>query len=296
MTTTEATQKKRVFIASSPAEFAEVRAAFELFDVELVTVEHSATPGTSWVQSLQRCIHGVDLVIGIIADRWKSTQAWFEMGVASALGKPTFLFLAPGLPIDLIPPSGIPYLRIDFSNEQSVRFGIQQVLSLSWNEDARQFNEGFTTHPIGMVADEILAKLTDASGRELELLIYEAVKASGAVHIAVAPEADDRGIDIAVWSNDLEPTIANPLLIECKTSLRSQADVNEAIGRMYRALSPIQNGCGLVIYKEAREVPTIASGAYPIVFISAEEFIHGLRSTGLAEFVRKLRNVAVHVA
>ena len=63
---------------------------------------------------------------------------------------------------------------------------------------------------------------------------------------------------------------------------------------MFRALEAIPNGCGIVLYKEAGKVSKAAPRSLPVVFVSAEEFINGLRDTGLAEYVRKLRNTAFH--
>ena len=183
---------------------------------------------------------------------------------------------------------------MDLRNEDAVMFGLTQALSLSTRDRIHQPAEGFTTRPIGSVADQLLAKLPQTSPREFEDLIYEAIKASGAPTIGRGSETEDRGIDFAVWSSDLEPTITNPLLIECKSSLRNQSSVNEAIGRMFRALEAIHNGCGIVLYKEAGKVSKAAPRSLPVLFVSAEEFINGLRDTGLAEYVRKLRNAAVH--
>lgn len=294
MTAVDKPRKKRIFIASSQADVAEVRKAMRHFDLEAVTLEQGATPGTSWVDSLHRCVNDADMVIGIMGDRRKDTNVFFELGVASALNKPTLLFITPDYPIDLIPPSGIPYLRMDLRNEDAVIFGLKQALSLSPRDRIHQPVEGFTTRPIGPVADQLLAKLAQTSPSEFEELIYDAIKASGAPTIAHGREAEDKGIDFAVWSSDLEPTITNPLLIQCKLSLRNQSDVNEAIGRMFRALESIPNGCGIVLYKEAGKVSKAAPRSLPVVFVSAEEFINGLRDTGLAEYVRKLRNTAFH--
>jgi hypothetical protein len=94
--------------------------------------------------------------------------------------------------------------------------------------------------------------------------------------------------------SDMEPTVTNPPLIECKSSLRNQSDVNEAIGRMFRALEAIHNGCGIVLYKEAGKVSRAAPRSLPVIFVPAEEFINGHRDTGLAEYVRELRNTAIH--
>jgi hypothetical protein len=294
MTVAEKPRKTRVFIAHSQADVGKIQKVMQHLNLDGVTLEQAATPGTTWVDSLHRCVDYADMVIGVMADRRKDTNVLFELGVASALKKPTLLLLTPDYPLDLIPPSGIPYLRMDLRDEDAVMFGLKQAMSLSAVDRMQRHTEGFTTRPIGQTADQLQVKLDQAGPCVFEDLIYEAIKASGVSTIARGSEAEDRGVDFAVWSSDLEPTITNPLLIECKSSLRSQADVNEAIGRMFRALEAIHNGFGLVLYKEAGRVSMASPRSLPIVFVSAEEFINGLRDTGLAEYVRKLRNTAVH--
>jgi hypothetical protein len=293
MMVAERPRRKRIFIASSQADAAPVRRVMQHFDLDAVTLEQAAAPGTSWVESITRCVSDADMVIGIMADRRTNPNVLFELGVASALNKPTLVFVTPDYPLELIPPSGIPYLRTDLRNEDAVIFGLKQALSLP-PRDRHQHANGFTTRPIGPVADQLLAKVPQTSPREFEDLVYDALKATGAGTIARGDEAEDKGVDIAVWSSDLEPAISNPLLIECKSSLRRQSDVNEAIGRMLRALEAIRNGLGLVIYKEAEEAPSAVPASLPIVFVSAEQFLNGLRDTGLAELVRKLRISASH--
>jgi hypothetical protein len=286
-------RKKRLFIASSRTDVAEVQRVAQEFDLDAVTLEEAATPGTTWVDSLYRCVNDADLVIGIMGDRRKDANVFFELGVASALNKPTLLFITPDYPIELVPPSGIPYLRMDLRNQDAVLFGLKQVLSLSPGDRINQSLGGFATRPIGVIADQLLAKLPQSSPLEFEDLVHDAIKASGVVTIARNQE-ENESIDFAVWSSDLEPTITNPLLIECKSSLRDQSNIDEAIGRMFRALESIRNGCGLVVYKESRKPIRVASGAFPIIFISAEEFIRGLRETGFGELIRKLRNSLAH--
>lgn len=299
MATAEQSRKKRIFIASSQADAAEVRSAMQHFDLDAVTLEQEATPGTTWVDSLHRCVSDADMVIGVMRDRRKDMNIFFELGVATALNKPTLLFITPDYPIDLVPPSGIPYLRMDLRDQDAVLFGLKQALSLSPPERIHRPTNGFTTRPIGALADQLLAKLRAAGpvglmgALQFEDLIYEAIKASGAATIARGDKTHEH-IDFAVWSSDLEPAVTNPLLIECKSNLRNQSDVDEVIGRMFRALGAVDNGFALVLYKEARSTPQAAPRSLPIVFLSAEEFITGLRDTGLAEYVRKLRNTAAY--
>lgn len=294
MISVEKPQRKRIFVASSQAHFAELEKVMQRFALDAVTLDQAASPGSTWVDSLHRCINDADIVVGIVGDREKDTNVFFELGVASALNKPTVLFITPEYPIDLVPPSGIPYLRMNLRNEDAVVFGLEQAASLVSGDRMHRLPDGFTTRPIGSFADQLLERLPQTSAREFEDLIYDAIKASGPLTVGRGSEIEDAGVDFAVWSSDLEPIIANPLLIECKTSLCDASAVNEAIGRMLRALGAMHNGCGIVLYKHARDVPMAVPRSLPVVFLSAEEFINGLRDTALAELVRKLRNATVH--
>lgn len=294
MTVAAAPRKKRVFIASSQQDVTKFKAAMQHLNLDAVMLEQFAPPGTAWIENLHNCVEDADVVIGIVGDRRKDANVLFELGVASALNKPALLFIAPDVPTDFVPPSGVPYLRVDLRNEDAVLFGLKQVLSLSPRSRVRPASDGFTTRPIGALADELIRKLREAGPREFEDVIFEAIKASGDLTVARGSETEDRGVDFAIWSRDLEPAISNPLVIECKSRLSSQSDVNEAIGRMFRALEAIPNGFGIVLYKEAEAPPKAAPRSLPVVFLSAEQFLGGLRETGLAEYVRTLRNSVVH--
>ncbi|HET6323852.1 MAG TPA: hypothetical protein VFG04_04060 [Planctomycetaceae bacterium] len=262
-------------------------------DLEAITLDQAVAPGTTWVENVHRCVNDADVVLGVMDDRRKNANVFFELGVASALNKPTLLFTAPDYPMDLLPHSGFLYLRVDLRNKESVLFALRQVLSLSPPNRIVKPEEHLGTRPIGQIADQFLAKLPQVSARDFEELIYDVLKASGAAAIGRGSEGKDNGVDFAVWSSDFDPAIANPLLIECKSILRNQSDVNESIGRMFSALESIHDGCGLVLFKEA-EVRRAVPRSLPIFFISAEEFLKGLRDSGLAEYVLKLRNAAVH--
>src|ERR1700678_4505269 len=129
MATADKPRKKRIFIAHSHGDVGEVQKAMLRFGLDSVTLEQAATPGTTWVDSLHRCVNEADMVIGVMGDRKKDVNVFFELGVASALNKPTLLFITPDYPMDFVPPSGIPYLRMDLRNEDAVMFGLNQVLS-----------------------------------------------------------------------------------------------------------------------------------------------------------------------
>src|SRR5260221_4816366 len=108
--------KKRVFIASSQADVTEVRKAMQHLNLDAVLLEPPAEFGTTPLESLQRCVNDADMVIGIMGDQRKNANVLFELGVASALNKPTLLFVTSDYPTDQVPPFDIPYLRMDLRN------------------------------------------------------------------------------------------------------------------------------------------------------------------------------------
>ena len=78
-------RKKRIFITSAHADDLPVRRAVENLELDAVTLEQAATPGTSWVESLHRCVTDADAVIGIMGDRRRDSNVFFELGVARVI-------------------------------------------------------------------------------------------------------------------------------------------------------------------------------------------------------------------
>jgi nucleoside 2-deoxyribosyltransferase len=252
-------EKRRVFIAASNSDTEEIQKALHQYGLVAVTINKDAVAGSTWVASLHKCVQESDMVVGIMGDRKRDTNVFFELGVASALNKPALLLIPQDYPPELIPPSGIPYLRTDLRNQNSIKFSLEQMLSIHPREGPFKVAESSQSRPIGALADQLLEKLPKVDSHELEDLVYEAVKASGVSSISRGRGTEDKEIDLAVWSNDLEPIVANPLIIECKLNLRNQSDVNEVIGRIFKALDMIQYGFGLVIYREANPLVTKAT-------------------------------------
>jgi hypothetical protein len=244
-------EKRRVFIAASNSDTEEIQKALHKYGLVAITINKDAVAGTTWVDSLHKCVQESDMVVGVMVDRKRDTNLFFELGVASALNKPALLLIPKDYSPELVPPSGIPYLRTDLRSQNSIMFSLEQMLSIHPRERSSKVSESSKSLPIGSLADQLLEKLPKVDAQQLEDLIFEAVKASGVTSISRGRGAEEKEIDLAVWSNDLEPTIANPLIIECKLNLKNQSVVNEVIGRMSKALDVIQDGLGLVVYRDA---------------------------------------------
>jgi hypothetical protein len=157
-------------------------------------------------------------------------------------------------------------------------------------------------HPIGDLADRWLETLTialaDGAIRPEELIdtVYEAIKGSGVTSLSRGSTGGGRRIaDLAVWSNDLEPWIGNPLIIEVKQALAGRKGLEQAIAQVSTMLDETHAPHGLLLYLTTSPV-VLYSGSFDprVIVMSIEEFIGGLRGAGLGELLRRVRNEIVH--
>jgi hypothetical protein len=153
------------------------------------------------------------------------------------------------------------------------------------------------THPISKRADELLDRLKKAgdtlTGREFGSLIVDTIRASGVSIVSTSDQAD-KGIDLAVWSDDLSPWVGNPLLIELKVRPSGPSDLSASAEVLTRALSSSGMLWGLLIYHGSPIDPSSVSAPPNVLILQAETFIKDLRETGFGDLVHRLRNQRVH--
>src|SRR5262249_13502953 len=136
--------------------------------------------------------------------------------------------------------SGVPYFRFDPAKPTGVEFGISQILKVPHHRTEPPTTPSRRTHPLGARADELLAQLRAAGdtlrAADLEAIIVQAIRDSGVTAVSQGT-AEDRYVDLAVWSDDLSPWVGNPLPIEVRLALKGKADVNAAVGHLMQALA-----------------------------------------------------------
>jgi hypothetical protein len=182
------------------------------------------------------------------------------------------------------------------TNPQAVEFAIAQILKVPPYPDTRAAPVR-RTRPLGKDANQLLAswKGTAGTGNEriLEDVVVEAIRQSG-VSIASQSGGPGRGFDLAVWSEDLEPWVSNPLLIELKASIGSEAALEDVILNLARTMGGTGVQWALLIYGDSPLAPDKVVGPPNILAISAEEFLRALETRSFGELVRTLRNERVH--
>ncbi len=289
---------RRAFIAAPAAvDTSVIRQALESRGIVPFEIDDLAMTGASIPEILEDCIKRADLVVAVISGGKAKENVLFELGFATAMKK-RILALVP--PDDDLPVSEIPYLRTAPDNREAIDFGLDQILNVPWQGWQAAREPARKTEPIGELADGLLAKLTEAlkqpHEQELTEIVTEALSASKISSLSYSSiMVEDGRADFAIWSDDFEPWVGNPLLIEIRSRLASLADLNRTLDQISKMLDKTHTAWGLLLYGVARFQPGAESTRHPRVLVmSIEELLRSLRDTGLGEFLGERRNLRVH--
>lgn len=266
-------------------------------DVEPIRLDEMES-GQRLQELVRKSINRADFVIAVLGDL--NPNVLFELGVATGLGKHVLVLGSPKhlMPADL---AGMTYLRADPADprdREAIEFGLDQLLSAPSSKRTPQVSRGRKTRAIGKSADKLMEELKilreDNGGREADLvrIISEAIEKSGVSTVSKeSPLRSARTGDLAVWSDDLEPWIGNPMIIQVKQRLTSKRDLEKAIQDLSTALDETRSRRCLLVYLDAK--PAILYGSLydpRIIVLSAEELIGGLKEVGLGDLLRRTRN------
>lgn len=104
---------------------------------------------------------------------------------------------------------------------------------------------------LGAQADLFLARidqlLHSGGAQQFEKIIAEAIRGSGTDVVVESPERD-RGADLAVWSDVLEPFVGNPLLVEVKMKIQTKAKAGEFFKQLSSYLGASDVRWALLLY------------------------------------------------
>jgi len=108
--------------------------------------------------------------------------------------------------------------------------------------------------------------------------------------------SQDKGVDLAVWIDEIERSLGNPLLVQVKTGNLSAKILRNQASRLREYMAKTHARCALLVYwdRDNREFAE-TSGGWPLVFLLSGPKFSRLLSEGrfVTELIR-LRNTVVH--
>jgi len=293
-------EKGSVFI-SAPAsvDTSKLREALEDRGFDPFTLEDAEAGGRSISDLIEDSIDRADLVLVVVPHHGtRNPNVFIELGYALAKKK-RILALVP--PDEELPFSDVPYLRTELDNPEAIGFGLDQVLAAPKGKGkGKSRNHGIKkTKPLGAAADRLIEEVRANGGQmtdtEFMDVVRRAIEESGVSAVVSKPADATRGVDLAVWSDDLEPLIKNPVVIELKSQLRDREHFEQTIAQLARALDVTRTQLGLLIYAASDgDIDEEAVHDPRILVFSLEDFLHLLKENGFGDLLRRARNLRVH--
>jgi hypothetical protein len=288
---------RRAFISAPLAtDTGVIREALEQLGISAFSADDVDVAGVPMAEAVQQGIERADLVVALMSQSPPSSNVMFELGIAHALKKQT-LVIAEAEVIPTVATLGLPYIRATLKNREAIAYALQQLAAAATSRQLaippRQETAGTG---IGDAVNPLLDRLRRAeeSHSEIQLvsIIADAVQAAGVA--AIARETKDTGADLAVWSDDLQPWIPNPFVIEVKGVIANRGDASRTFDKLYVRMPALHAAWALLIYLDAPADAANALDRGPVLAISAKSFIESLRTTPFSKLVLALRHARVH--
>ncbi|CAN7680752.1 hypothetical protein LJR235_005378 [Pararhizobium sp. LjRoot235] len=263
-----------------------------------ILVPDELREGTDWASDAASMIRQADLVIGVLTQERRSQWVLLELGMALGVQK-RILLIAP--PKSFVPPQiqGLITLRIALSNREALSFTLEQLLAAPAPTQKSLPTPVHNKSGLGQRASTYLSqinqRIADSEFASVERIVADALRESGLEAVSESKH-NDRRFDIAVWSDELQPFVGNPLLIEVRGQWRD-ADREKSMLRSFQ-MQTLKAGArwGLLIHGGDKEIPqrVLASVAPTILTISIEALFSNLSTRSFARIVSDLRNDRVH--
>ena len=277
----------------------------------------SLRPGASITESLLREIRRSDLVCAILPEQVMSASVFYEIGLAVGLGLPVIVLAetTASLPFDL---AQLPVGRISFADSATIDRAIRAMLPrvkpavLPRAESAQKVvsSGGTELRPPSPQRKKLSAQLFDpkqvnarldalrahgSSGFQFENLIAGLFAEAGFL-VSSERQEHDRGVDLALWLDEITPVIRNPVLVECKTDLSGYEKWSAAEAQLRQYLSVADATCGVLISLNPlpANIPRYTSSIPMVVTFSATDIIRFIATRELGRELVRRRNAAVH--
>jgi hypothetical protein len=265
---------------------------------------------TTLLEENIKAISHTDLFIALLSSTEENAHVYFELGIAIASSVRTLLIT----PMDIhLPPNiaQVPLICTSPENKGAIEFAIEQVFSAPV---PTQFRSDLSSRPklqpIGDFSSQLLKRL-DALGdkvKETEIidLVMLALREGGISIIAQSPtpmaeqsqmveHPQDVRADLAIWSDDFNSWIGNPLLIEVKVFRQKQWQIDEFVEQVLAYLGPGNARSALILYVGDLSSQTLPPRMYPnIYYMDVRELFTKLRTKSFAQILIDMRNRRVH--
>lgn len=272
-------------------------------DLELILPSEVLSYGQSISEKINKLIAQSDIFIAVFDDSLEIGNTLFELGLAVGHKKQIVILTSPSfsLPSDL---SGFLVLRVTQDNLDALGFSLDQLLTATRKKPKKgvtRSRKGLreTCKPISNKIHELKNRLNDLDprvpGYELENFVADLLKEIG-ISVIKQSNRSDMGVDFAIWSDELEAILGNPILIEIKRNIRNRAQALKVTNQLLSYIEKSNSKYAIVFYLEGLPSNRVQelTNRFNILFIRLGDIVEQLQNESFAEIIRVRRNIIAH--
>jgi hypothetical protein len=286
-------QRPKTCFVSSPygADTTPLTAELEERGIEVVDGRSVSVSG-SIRQTLAEQVARADFCLAVLPNQ-PSPNAFIEIGLALGLAKPLALLVDRDvqLPSDL---SGLTYIRAPLSNRPAIALYLDAFLAHYQSPKASRIAKGAANRLSKADYDATTLQISAARGQALEGAVREMFGRAGYV-VAPPLSSTDKAADFAVWFDDLQASLGNPVLVEVKGGQPTAEALAKAEDKLRTALQERAGRLGLLVYRSPDSRELSANPSWPLIIrISTLRLAEALHDGSLGREILDLRNSIAH--
>ena len=272
-------------------------------NIEFVLPSETLTHGQSISEKINRLISRCDIFLAVFDDIHESRNILFELGLAVGLKKQIIILASPSfsLPSDL---SGFLVLRVTKDNLDALGFSLDQMLvatrKILKERDTKKYdNSIIAKKPISKKISELKNKLNrleaKVAGYKLEGFVADLLR-EGGISVIQQSERSDTGVDFAIWSDELDAILGNPILIQIKRTIRDRDQALQVTNQLTSHIEKSNSKSVIVLYLEGMPSNKIQEVAnkFNILFFRLGDIVEQLQNNTFAEIIGIRRNIIAH--
>lgn len=245
--------------------------------------------------STAKMISEADFVLAIL--NGTSPNVLFEIGIAVGINKPIFVLVGENsvLPFDL---KGMTYININHNLKENLELPLK-YFSESLHKEKEFIYPDNKTIKIDIDEKEFFEKLRtikeSGDGMQFEEFAIDFFKQIENQYTTSKLDRIDRdaGYDFAIWFDELEGSVINPVLFDLKFGKMNKDSIKRAVER---STVLAHNGQTVIIlYCNTIDQNTVYENKTPrVMIINFEDFVHAIFKHGLPKTILLYRNCIAH--
>ncbi|MCK4297268.1 MAG: toll/interleukin-1 receptor domain-containing protein [Candidatus Marinimicrobia bacterium] len=270
----------------------------EVFDV------YDFSIGESIQQILKRKIRQSDFALFVISQ--DNQNVLYEMGVCEGMGKQHFIFLDKDYKVPFYVENKL-FLRANLNDRKLLQLSIENILqevrknkkSFTRNRKSKEGDRRIYNQEIKENLRSYLNQISNiresGHGRELEYLVEEIFKTTNLNYVQNLTYAD-KGVDFALWNDELGRVIGNPIIVEVKYGNLTKESFKNAEYQIKRYTEQSDAKLALLLYLDKRNKRhKIQSSLRPLIIsYDIEDFVKDLISESFENIILRQRNKIAH--